>query len=288
MKRVVHRPELCADGFDEASEAICRLRRIEEALKQSNAHEPRKGGTSGRNWWTRGLDSLLAATRRYAPPLHWLWVVVVALGFFIYAHLAAATVRLTVAGDRRWPDVPSPCVLAMWHGCANSWLVVVARHKPRSPMAIMIARDPRGDCLALFCLLLGLRVVRGESGESGWEALAELAREMARGVCAVITADGGGAARVAKVGAVAFASATGAPLAPVGADCRPAIYERHKWDRVRTPLPFGHVAIALGQPRDYPALADLASIEAARRGLQDALNEVAATARRATGMKAND
>jgi hypothetical protein len=91
-----------------------------------------------------------------------------------------------------------------------------------------------------------------------------------------------------KVGAVALASATGAPLPPVGADCRPAIYERHKWDRVRAPIPFGHVAIALGQPRDYPALADLASIEAARRGLQDALNEAAVTAQRATGMKANE
>jgi lysophospholipid acyltransferase (LPLAT)-like uncharacterized protein len=146
----------------------------------------------------------------------------------------------------------------------------------------------RVDCLALFCRLLGLRVVRGESSESGWEALAELAREMALGVCAVITADGGGAARVAKVGAVALASAAGAPLMPLGADCRPAIYERHKWDRVRTPPPFGHVAIALGQLRDYPAVADLASIEAARRGLQDALNEVAATVRRAMGMSAND
>jgi lysophospholipid acyltransferase (LPLAT)-like uncharacterized protein len=152
----------------------------------------------------------------------------------------------------------------------------------------MIARDPRGDCLALFCRLLGFRVVRGESGEGGWEALAELAREMARGVCAVITADGGGPARVPKVGAVALASATGAPLMPVGADCRPAIYERHKWDRVRTPLPFGHAAVALGQPCAYPALADSASIEEARRRLQDALNEVAETAQRAVGMKADD
>jgi len=176
----------------------------------------------------------------------------------------------------------------MWHGCANSWLVVVARHKPIPPMAIMIACDPRGDCLALFCRLLGLRVVRGESSESGWEALAELAREMARGVCAVITAGGGGPARVAKVGAVALASATGAPLMTVGADCRPAIYERHKWDRVRTPISFGHVAIALGQPRDYSVLADLASIEEARRLLQYALNEVAAAAQRAMRMKTND
>lgn len=287
MKSVIHQPGLYIGGFDEAAEAICRLRRIEEALKRSNAHEPRVGGTSDRNWWARGLDALLAAIRRYAPPLHWLWVAAVALGFFIYARLAAATVRLTVAGELRWPDVPSPCVLAMWHGCANSWLVVVARRKPRSRMAIMIARDPRGDCLALLCRLLGLRVVRGESGESGWEALAQLAREMASGVCAVITADGGGPARVAKVGALALASATGAPLLPVGADCRPAIYERHKWDRVRTPIPFGHVTIAIGRLRDCPALTDLAQIDEARRRLQDSLNEVAATARRAKGMKAN-
>jgi lysophospholipid acyltransferase (LPLAT)-like uncharacterized protein len=155
-------------------------------------------------------------------------------------------------------------------------------------MAIMIARDPRGDCLALFCRLLGLRVVRGESGESGWEALAKLAREMARGVCAVITSDGGGPARVAKVGEVALASATGAPLLPVGADCHPAIYERRKWDQAPTPLPFGHVAIALGRLRDYPVLADLAQIDEARRRLQDALDEVVATARRAIGMKATD
>ncbi|HEX5081306.1 MAG TPA: DUF374 domain-containing protein [Blastocatellia bacterium] len=288
MKHVRRQPGLYTGGCDAAAEASCRLQQIEETLKRSIAHKPRRGATPDRNWWTRRLDALLAATRRYAPPLHWLWVVAVALGFFIYAQLAAATVRLSVAGERRWPDVPSPCVLAMWHGCANSWLVVVARRKPRPPMAIMVARDPSGDCLALFCRLLGLRVVRGEGGERGWEALAELAREMARGCCAVITADGRGPSRVAKVGAVALASATGAPLMPVGTDCRPAIYERHKWDRVRTPLPFGRVAIALGQPRDYPALADLTPTEEARRRLQDALNEVAATAMRAIGMSAND
>ncbi len=135
MKRVIHQSGLYTGGFDRAAEASCRLRRIAEALKQSNAHEPRSGETSDRNLWARGLDALLAATRRYAPPLHWLWVVVVALGFFIYARLAAATVRLTVAGERRWPDVPSPCVLVIWHGCANSWIVVMARRKPRSPNA---------------------------------------------------------------------------------------------------------------------------------------------------------
>jgi hypothetical protein len=51
---------------------------------------------------------------------------------------------------------------------------------------------------------------------------------------------------------------------------------------------FGHVAIALSQPRDYSVLADLAQIEEARRRMQYALNDVAATAQRAMRMKAND
>jgi lysophospholipid acyltransferase (LPLAT)-like uncharacterized protein len=160
-------------------------------------------------------------------------------------------------------------------------MIVVAARRPHSPMAIMVARDPRGDCLALFCRLLGLRVVRGERGKRGWEALAELAAEIERGTCAVLTADGGGPAFVAKLGAAALSSATGAPVLSVGTACRPAIFEGHKWDQARTPLPFGRVAIALGPSATCPALTDSSGIESARNWLQDALDQITATARRA-------
>jgi lysophospholipid acyltransferase (LPLAT)-like uncharacterized protein len=138
--------------------------------------------------------------------------------------------------------------------------------------AIMVARDPRGDCIALLCKLIGLRVVRGDSEHSGWEALSVLARHVERGSCALITADGSGRARRAKVGAVAVASATGMPLV-VGADCRPAIFERHKWDSARTPLPFGRVAIAVGKTSSLQLFRDASDIEAARLWLQSALDE---------------
>ena len=136
----------------------------------------------------------------------------------------------------------------------------------------MVARDPRGDCIALLCKLIGLRVVRGDSEHSGWEALSVLARHVERGSCALITADGSGRARRAKVGAVAVASATGMPLV-VGADCRPAIFERHKWDSARTPLPFGRVAIAVGKTSSLQLFRDASDIEAARLWLQSALDE---------------
>jgi lysophospholipid acyltransferase (LPLAT)-like uncharacterized protein len=131
--------------------------------------------------------------------------------------------------------------------------------------------------------MIGLRVVRGSSEEGGWEALSELAREVERGVCALITADGEGPAQVAKVGAVALAAATGAPLVAIGADCRPALSERHKWDRARIPLPFCRVAIAAGEPRGLPFFHKTESIEDARLNLQSALEDATLSALRALG-----
>ena len=76
----------------------------------------------------------------------------------------------------------------------------------------MISHDPRGDYLALLCRMIGFHVVRGDSEEGGWEALLELARELMNGASVILTADGGGPARQAKVGAIALASAVGVPL----------------------------------------------------------------------------
>jgi hypothetical protein len=288
MKPVIHQNELYnseAGAGAEAAVAILRLRQIEELIKQSGDRPQRKSSELGRNLLTRTVDAGISAVRRFAPPVHWLGAAIFAAVLFIYAWLLALTVRLTTTGERQWPDLPAPCVLAMWHGCVNSWIVAMTAKRPRAPLAIMIARDPRGDSLALLCRWLGMRVVRGESGERGWEALAELAREMARGASAVITADGTGPARGAKVGAVALASATGAPLIPTGADCRPAIHARRKWDQVRTPLPFGRVVVALGRLRQYPVFADLSSIEQARCRLEDSLNEAASAARAKAGIQ---
>jgi hypothetical protein len=282
MNSVIHQNELYNSEKDsevEAATAILRLREIEKLIKHRGNRPQRASSELGRNLLTRTLDAGISAARRFAPPLHWLGAAIFAVCLFIYAWLLALTVRLMTTGERQWPDLPAPCVLAMWHGCVNSWIVAMTAKRPRASLAIMIARDPRGDSLALLCRWLGMRVVRGESGERGWEALAELAREMSRGASAVITADGTGPALVAKVGAVALASATGAQMIPTGADCRPAVHARRKWDQVRTPLPFGRVAVALGHSHQYPVFADLSSIELARRRLADSLNEAASAAR---------
>jgi lysophospholipid acyltransferase (LPLAT)-like uncharacterized protein len=229
----------------------------------------------GRNLWTRTVDLAFALIRKYVPPVHWLVVVLGATVLFIYARLVALTLRLQTIGECRWPDLPAPCVLALWHRSAPSLLVAFARNHPRSRTVIMIAGDPRGDILALLCRMLGLGVVRGSSEEGGWEALLELCEELDRRACVVITVDGGGPARVVKNGAVVLASAARVPLLPLSADCHPAIPEPHKWDSARNPLPFSSVSVSMGSARSFEPFKDLTSLEQARSWLQQALNTLA-------------
>jgi lysophospholipid acyltransferase (LPLAT)-like uncharacterized protein len=264
----------------EADKVTQRLEAIARLSAQSGSPKPHTAKERGRNWWTRAVDAVLVAVRHYAPLLHRLGSAALAICLCIYAHLCALTIRLTTSGVIHWPHLPSGCVLAIWHGCAPSLIVAIAAQRPRTPLAILITSDPRGDSLSLLCRMLDLRVVR-VTAEGGWAALSKLASEIEQGACAIITADGLGPARVAKVGAVALSSATAVPILTAGADCHPAIPMPHKWDAARIPLPLGRVRMAFSEARHCPDFTDSTSIENARLWLEQALNEAAAMATRA-------
>jgi lysophospholipid acyltransferase (LPLAT)-like uncharacterized protein len=182
----------------------------------------------------------------------------------------------------RWPDIPAPCVLSLWHDDAPSFLVAFATRRPAVDLAILISLDARGDFLALLCRLLGFTVVRGGT-EHGWEVLIDLARKIEEDACVILTADGGGPAHVVKVGALALASATCVPLVPLSANCHPAIVERRKWDAARNPVPFARIAVALGEARTIEPLSNSETIEENRRYLQSALEELSIETRQIFG-----
>jgi len=285
MQRISHQNGLYLTG-DEETAATRNIEAI-AALVAGKDHLASAPGQH-RKLFTRTVDQVLLFIRTYFSPLHIVGAAISAAILFLYARILALTVRLARVGEVRWPDFPAGSVLAVWHGSAPSVIVSLCALRPSVPVAIMVARDPRGDCLALLCKLLGLRVVRGDSEHGGWEALSVLAQKLEHGICALITADGGGPAREAKVGAVALASATGMPLFALGADCRPAIFERHKWDTSRTPLPFGRVAIAIGKPRCFQVFREAGEVEAARLWLQSALDAAATDCQQALGLSPLD
>lgn len=269
MEQLSHHRGLYLTGAEESSAA--RNIKAIAALVAGGKHPVAAKAVRDRNLFTRAVDRVFLLTRTYFPPLHIACAAISAAILFVYAWILALTVRLVSVGEVRWPEFPAGSVLAVWHGSAPSVLVALRAQIPGVPIAIMVACDARGDCLAWLCRLLGLRVVRGDSDHGGWEALCALAQEVERGACALITADGGGSAREAKVGAVALASATGMPLVALGADCRPAIFERHKWDAARTPLPFSRLAIAVGKSRRLQPFGEADEVEAARLSLTAAL-----------------
>jgi lysophospholipid acyltransferase (LPLAT)-like uncharacterized protein len=249
-----------------------KITRLAELVRHSGTPPHLSAPAAGRNTFTRTLDRWLLWVRRYVPPLHWTGAVVSGLGMFAYAWLVARTSRIVSPGARQWPDVPERSVLAIWHGSAPSFMVALAKLKPRSPITIMVATEPRGDALMVLCRLLGLRVIRGDWEHHGWPAVTRVADAVAKGSCAVITPDGGGPRRTARPGALVLAAAADVPLVAIGAECRPAVTEPHKWDKPRNPVPFGRIAISLEEPLYFEEFQDASDVESARLRLQQALD----------------
>jgi len=257
---------------------MARLNALHRSRKTPSSLAPHN---VGRNRLTRTIDAALEFVRRYLPPLHWIGVRFSALLLYGYARAVGATAELVTLGSYRWPEVAKGSVLAIWHGSLPSLLGAFAARRPGVPVKLMVSSDARGDCVAVFCRWLGFEIVRGDAEHGGWKALQEIANEVTNGAVALISPDGSGPAFVAKVGAITLASALCVPLIPVGANCRPSVFERHKWDDARNPLPYGRIAVACGDPLTFPPFEDAASLELACRQLEDVLNRADADARAA-------
>jgi lysophospholipid acyltransferase (LPLAT)-like uncharacterized protein len=275
-RRRVQNPSVEAQGsFAEEIRRLAALRLHSKTITSSAFHK------TGRNRLTRTVDATLAFVRQYLPPIHWLATRLLAVLLYGYARAVRATTEIVTVGAYQWPNFPKGSVLAIWHGSAPSLLVAFTARRPSIPVKLMVSGDSRGDCVAVFCRWLGFEIVRGDAQHAGWRALIEIANEVHHGAGALISPDGGGPPLVASVGAVALGSAAHVPLIPVGADCRPSVFERHKWDGARNPLPYGRIAVACGEPLVFPLFEDAESLERARQELQAALNRVAAEARSA-------
>ncbi len=281
--QTTHQDPLYGAGTQGQHDLASEINRLSVLGRRSKTISAAEFHRVGRNRVTRMVDLIWEFMRRFLPPIHWIAVRVLALLLYWYARAVRATSEIVTVGTYRWPDFPKGSVLAIWHGSAPSLLVAFSARRPRVPVKLMVSRDARGDCVALFCRWLGFEIVRGDGQHGGWTALVEIANEVRDGAVALISPDGSGPPLVARIGAVVLASALGVPLIPVGADCRPSVFERHKWDDARNPLPYGRIAVACGEPLTFRSLEDAASLESARLQLEAALDRAANEARAALG-----
>lgn len=163
---------------------------------------------------------------------------------------------------------PSPYIGTFWHD-RMLWPAWAFRGPD---YAVLVSDHADGELIARAVGGFGTRAVRGSSLRGGTAGLRAAVRLLGEGVSLAVTPDGPlGPPRVAKPGAAALASLTGAPIVPMAYAARPELVFS-SWDRFRVPLPFARAWVALGEPITVPAGLDGPALEPHRAALEVALD----------------
>jgi lysophospholipid acyltransferase (LPLAT)-like uncharacterized protein len=198
-----------------------------------------------------------------------------------YLRLVWLTNRLTIEPADLYETVEpqQPVIVAMWHGQHFMAPFLSRGHRVK----VLISRHRDGEINAFAAERLGIGTVRG-SGDHGRRfdlkggvgAFKSMMNALAEGYNMALTADIPKVARVAGLGIVKLASASGRPIYPIAIATRRRV-ELKNWDRTTINIPFGRGGGVAAEPLRVPADADEAALEEARRALEIALD--AATAR---------
>jgi lysophospholipid acyltransferase (LPLAT)-like uncharacterized protein len=193
-----------------------------------------------------------------------------------YLRLVWMTSRFTMepADPYRLYAREQPVILAMWHG--QHFMLPFLRRG--FPFKVLISRHIDGEINAIAAEWLGVGTVRG-SGDHGRRyhvkggvgAFKSMMDAIAEGWNMTLTADVPKVSRVAGLGIIKLASATGRPIFPVAlATSRRKVLDN--WDRSAINLPFSRGATVVGDPIRVPADAGPEALEHARSALEQALN----------------
>jgi hypothetical protein len=168
-----------------------------------------------------------------------------------------------------------PIILAFWHG--QHLLAPVAR-KIEHKVNMLVSRHRDGEINAVAARRLGVGTIRGSGNhgrgfvhKAGVAAFQAMLDSLAEGSSIALSADVPKVARVAGLGIIKLAQASGRPIYPSAiATSRRVVLDN--WDRTTINLPFGRGAGVAAEPIRVAAEADDSGLEAARVLLEDRLN----------------
>jgi lysophospholipid acyltransferase (LPLAT)-like uncharacterized protein len=199
-----------------------------------------------------------------------------------YLRLVWKTTRLVIEPEGIYErvDRDAPVIVAMWHG--QHFLAPFIR-RAGDRAKVLVSRHRDGEINAIAAEHLGVGAIRGSGhhgggfiGKGGVSAFKEMLSALEDGYSVALTADIPKVARVAGLGIVKLASASGRPIYPIAIATRRRV-ELKNWDRTAINLPFGRGGGIAAEPLRVPPDADDTALESARRALEVALD--AATAR---------
>ncbi len=172
-------------------------------------------------------------------------------------------------------EADMPIILAFWHG--QHLLAPVARRSEHR-VNMLVSRHRDGEIAAIAAERLGVGTIRGSGNhgggfvhKAGAAAFQSMLDSLADGCSIALSADVPKVARVAGVGIIKLAQASGRPIYPSAiATSRRIVLDN--WDRSTINLPFSRGAGVAAEPLSVAADADETAIEAARHLLEDRLN----------------
>ncbi len=177
--------------------------------------------------------------------------------------------------DTIGPELPA--IVAMWHG--QHFMVHYAWPKG-ARIAALISRHGDGELNAAVLRRLGVMPIRGSGGSAakmrkrgGVAALRTMLRALQDGITIVMTADVPKISRIAGPGIISLAQLSGRPVYPIAVVSSQS-YDFSSWDRASIGLPFGRIAIVLGNPVRVASDARPGELEHARLAVENGLETV--------------
>ncbi len=172
-----------------------------------------------------------------------------------------------------------PAIVGLWHG---QHLLAPFFRPADKPFVALLSRNADAEINAMVVELFGIETVRGSGGRAGVassqkggaRALIALRKYLADGVGVCMIADvPKGTPREAGLGIVTLARISGRPILPSAAVTSRRFVVESSWDRTTVPLPFGRLAVVVGEPIHVPADADASVMEDKRREITQAIEQ---------------
>ncbi len=178
---------------------------------------------------------------------------------------------------RAYWEAGKPFILSFWHGRI---LMMPYSWRRSVPIHMLISKHRDGKIIANTVSHFGIRSITGSSSRGGAAALRSMLKALKAGECVGITPDGPRGPRMrASEGIVQVARMSGAEVIPATYSVASGRVLR-SWDRFLVALPFSRGAIVWGDPIAVPRDGDAASLESARRAIEDSLTEISRKADR--------
>ena len=214
-----------------------------------------------RFWRSRGLARVVGA-------------IVYAALWFVYRTQSTAPGS---SPHREILQAEHPAIVALWHG---QHLLAPFFRPSELPFVALLSRSNDAEINAAVVEHFGIETVRGSGGrvrkatarKGGVSALISLVRALSngKGVCMIADVPKG-VARQSGMGIVTLARLSGRPIIPSAAATSRRHVLRQTFDETTVPLPFGRIAVVLGEPIHVPRGLDAAGLEAKRQEVTAAI-----------------